>query len=117
MRVVGSDGYEYESVKDRLLERPTDNRRNRAVKLYRRQHYTEVSVKAFYEAFDKAFAEKGCDSEEVLDAALSAARATGCFGPLVYKYAPSHPLSISLDPACRPELRSRIRERILGPIR
>lgn len=120
MPLIASDGLEYKDLAARLKGEPTNCRRNRAVVKFRTYRYAEVSIKAFYQAFDEALLAHGKDCEEVLDAALQAARATGCFGPLNYATAATGgkkgEIAFFVAKPLDPHLRSIVRDAVFGPI-
>lgn len=59
--MIGSDGYEYENITDRLLGKPKECRRNKALRSISRSASPEAR-KAFLEAWDEA-AEKGLSDD------------------------------------------------------
>ena len=52
MPLIASDGLEYEDIAARLHGKPTENARNRAIRLYRSFGYCEAGIGAWWETFD-----------------------------------------------------------------
>lgn len=72
MSLVAADGYEYASLKDRLLGKPQATPRNIVIAHYRRLGQPEGLVKAWIEGYD--FPEKGTHAARVKNADLAVHR-------------------------------------------
>jgi hypothetical protein len=82
---VGSDGYEYADLSEKLLGRRAQTTRNGNIASYRANGSREDAVRAYLEAFDREagpiFCGPGEEFSKKHSAGLSAALATGGFGP------------------------------------
>lgn len=72
MSLVAADGYEYASLKDRLLGKPQASPRNIVIAHHRRVGQPEGFIKAWIEGYD--FPEKGTHAARVKNADLAVHR-------------------------------------------